>query len=117
MADLFHPTVFAFDYRGMNYFVEFLNASRLSRAGIAEGGLREARAVDGSVWIENFAAKMANDLVVDGLSGLHEFVGDGIGLDQVRSSPHEHLAYDGFAGGKAASEANLEQGETFGSQK
>ena len=50
-----------------------------------EGGFREFRAVDAAVGIQDGATEVAYDFVIDGLAGLHEFVGNVVGLDEVRA--------------------------------
>ena len=84
--------------------------SSLTRGGgrrAAKRGFGQPRTVDASVGIQNFAAKAADDFLIDRAPGLHEPVRDGIGLDEMSSEFDKHLADDGFAARDAAGEAEF----------
>ena len=75
----------------------------------SEGSLGELGAIDAEVGIENSAAEVANHLVVNGLAGEHQFVGDAIGLHEMRAQGDKHFADNRFARGDAAGEADFQQ--------
>jgi hypothetical protein len=68
----------------------------------AEGSFGEFRAVDGAVGIQDGAAEVAHDFFINRLAGLHEFVGNVIGMDEARATRHEHFADHGFTAGDPA---------------
>ena len=77
-------------------------------AGRSKGSLRQPGAVHTEIGIENAAAEMAHDFVVDGLAGKHQFVSNAVGLDQTRAKGNQHLSDHRFSRSDAASEADFQ---------
>jgi hypothetical protein len=66
--------------------------SRGRAARCAERGCSQPGAVHGSVGIQDFTAKMADHFLIDWQAGLHEFMSDHIGLDEMCSEFDEYSA-------------------------
>jgi hypothetical protein len=47
--------------------------------------------------------------VIDGFTGLHELVRDGVGLDHMRTQRNQHFANHRFAGCNATGESEFQQ--------
>ncbi len=121
-SNLFHPFVFTCDHGRMDDGIELLYAgwpfgvpcsrvyshARLSRSG-SEGSFREFGPVDGPIRVEDRRAEASNNFFIDRAARLHEFVRNGIGLDEMGSEFYEHLADRRFAARNAASQAEFEQ--------
>ena len=102
LADLFHPLIFLCDHGGMDNLVEFLDPRCR-----AERGFSQPRPVDASVGIQDFAAEVADNFLIDRAPGFHQPVRDGIGLNQVCAEFDKHPADHGFAARDTASEAEF----------
>ena len=112
-ADFFHPLFLVVNDRGMNNFVEFLYPRRDAwrrAAGSSKGGFGQPGTVDGSVRVQDFASKAADNFLVNRPAGLHERVRDRIGLNEVRAEFDEHLAHNRFAAGDTAGKAEFQHG-------
>jgi hypothetical protein len=90
-ANFFHPLVFVRNDGRMDNPVKFLD-SRGQAARCAERGCSQLGAVHGSVGIQDFTAKMADYFLIDWPAGLHEFMSDRIGLDEMCSEFDENSA-------------------------
>jgi hypothetical protein len=84
----------------MHEFVEVLDA-------VGKGYRSQARAIDGAVVVENFAAEVGDDFVVHRLAGAHEIVRDTICLDDMSAVALKHFADRGFAGGDPTGKSNF----------
>src|SRR5205807_5131634 len=76
------------------------NSVQLLDACAAKRDLRQLSAVDGLIWIDDGDAETSYDLVVRGLSWLHQLVPDSIGVHHVRTFGSQHLSHGGFAAGQ-----------------
>jgi hypothetical protein len=77
-----------------------VEASEFGRVGEDNGG--EFCAIYASVVGEDRGAEFANDFVVSGLAGLDEFVGEGIGVEDVEAQFAKHGGDGGFSCGDAS---------------
>src|ERR1700686_1724495 len=109
-ANFFHPLVFVRDDGRMDNPVKFLD-SRRRAARCAEGGCGQPGAVHGSVGIQDFTAKMADYFVIDWPAGLHEFVSDRIGLDEMCSEFDKNSAHGRLPACDAAGEPEFYQSD------
>jgi hypothetical protein len=82
----FHPFILAMDYRGVNDLVQFIDPGVSTSLRISKGSLGQFGSVDRPVGVQDARPEMPNDLVVHRLSWLHEFMGDVVGLDEVRAA-------------------------------
>src|SRR5580765_2023987 len=96
-----HPIIFVANDGRVDDGVQFAD-SGASGWIRAEGGLGELRAIDAAVGVQDGAAEVAYDFFVHWLARLHKFVGNVVGLDEVHTARHEHLANNGFAAGDPA---------------
>ena len=106
LGDFYHPLVLVRDHGGMDNCVEFLDSWRRA-AWLAERDFGQPGTVDTSIGIHHFTAESADDFFIDRVTGLHEPVRDGVGLDQVGSELDKHHADGGFAARDAAGEAEF----------
>lgn len=106
LGDFFHPLVFIIDYRGVDNCIEFLESGWRS-AGVAECSRGQLWTADTSVKIQDFTAEAADYFIINGKTGLHQRVTDGIGLNEMRAKLDKLLANHGFAARDAASEAEF----------
>ena len=104
-ADPFHPLVFMLDHGGMNDGIEFLHAP--CTTGMAERDLGKFGPVNTAVGIQDFPSEMADYFLIHRLPGLHQFVRNGVGQNQVRAEFDEHLADHRFAARNPASQPDL----------
>ena len=82
-----HPFILLLNYGGMDNLVQLLNAA-------GECGFGQLRTVHGLVRIEDAWAEMLDDLLVDGLSGLHQLMRNVVRLNQMGTQFDEHLSHD-----------------------
>jgi hypothetical protein len=52
---------------------------------------------------------MPHDFLINGLAGLHELVGDGIGLNEVSAERHKHFTHYGFACSNSSGQSDFQQ--------
>src|SRR5258708_2006776 len=90
-ADFLHPLILVVDHGRMDNCVEFLKARGPAAWG-AKPGFGQPRTVDASIGIQDFAAKAADDFLIDRATRLHKRVRDGICLDQVSAEFDKYLA-------------------------
>ena len=84
---------------------DYLNHRTIAR--VAERGCGQPGAVHGSVGIQDFTAKMADYFLIDRPAGLHEFMSDRIGLDEMCSECDEYSADSRLAACDATGEAEI----------
>jgi hypothetical protein len=102
LSYFFHPFDLVAKHGGVDNLVEFRDTRLIGRGIGGKSGGGELGAVDGMVGIEDLWAEVSDDFSIDGLAGEHEFVGDMIGLNQMRAQGNEHFPDSGFAGGDGA---------------
>lgn len=120
-SDLIHPSVFVCDHGRVDDSIELLH-TREARApdrwtqrrvmfsgGGSEGSFREFGPADGPVRVEDRRPEAPNNFFIDGAPRLHEFVRNGVGLDEMGPEFYEHLADRRFAARYAAGQAEFEQ--------
>ncbi len=67
-----------------------------------QSGGSEFGAVDAAGTVSEIGAKCAKNFVVSGLAGFHEFVGDGIGVENREAEFAKHGGNGAFAAGDTA---------------
>src|SRR5437588_7446503 len=70
--------------------------------------LGELRPIDRAIAIQNTRSEVLDDLLVYGLSRLHQLMGDVIRLNELHPQRGEHLADDRFSARNAACEADFQ---------
>src|ERR1700685_165163 len=108
-ADLRHPLFLPSNYRWMHNPVQLLNAGKLLCPGNAKRRFCQPCSIDRAVRIEDSATEMPHNFLINGFTRLHKLVGDGIGLNQVGTERHKHLAHHGFARSNSARQSDLQQ--------
>src|SRR5262249_47870894 len=73
---------------------------------ILENDGAESLAVDATVGRENFWAEFSDDIIVSGLAGFGQSVGEAICVDDVEAEIAKSLSDDAFPAGNAAGDAN-----------
>src|ERR1044071_4744394 len=94
-AEFVHPFFLPPDYLGMNDMVQLLNAIAGLPGWNFESQRGQALAIDLAIRLEYAAAEMAYHFAVNRQAGLHQLMGEAVGLQQMRSECNQHLPDSG----------------------
>src|SRR5664279_6020697 len=95
LLDLRHPAILPLHDLGMHDGVQLTNAA-------GKNQVRQLAPIDGAVFIEDFAAKAANHLVIGGSAGCVKLMRESVSLQEMRATLDQHGGDGGFATGDAA---------------
>ena len=95
--NLGHPFVLALHDLGMNHRVQLVNAVRKNNIG-------QPGAIDGAVFVEDVAAKAADDFVIGDSARSVKLVCEPVGLQEMCATLDHHGRNRGLAAGNASGE-------------
>jgi hypothetical protein len=81
----------------------------------AKRSLRQPRAIDRAIRVEDFATEMPHNFLINRFTRPHQLVGDRIGLNEVSAKRHKHFTHYGFARSNSASQSDFQQSSLIGS--
>ena len=106
-SDLRNQDRLACDHRRMHDCIQLFHTS------VGEGDASQRAAIQLSIGEHNSFAKVSNDVLVNGVTGLHQFTPDGVRLQHVRSKHSEDLRHGGLSASQAAGETNAQHDGYF----
>ena len=103
LLDLRHPAILPLHDLRMHDGVQFANAARKNQ-------VRQLAAIDGAIFIEDFAAEAANNFVIGGSPGCVKLMRESVSLKEMRATLDQHGRNGGLATGDAASQSYAQHG-------